>query len=169
MQFNAEDADVLGPSLKIFGWDFNIYDQHNEIWTDFGEPEAYWLRELAGKAISRKAALKTIKIQFSPDHWGTNEDMGYPWGRMNNVRDQMLRPNGIDLVYNGPVISKEGWLKHIRAERARSVILEGVDDMAENEQPGAAYEDMDEVAEPKAQTGYNGEDIRLYLVSRLRA
>jgi hypothetical protein len=169
VQFSAEDANVLGPRLKIFGWDFNIYDQHSESWTDFGEPEASWIRELAKIAIARKAALKTIKIQFSPDRWGTAETMGYPWDRMNSVRDQLLRPNGIDLIYNEPELSKEGWLEHIKAEKAwtaESEVLESVHNMVQNEQPGSAEEET-EVAEPVMQTGNHGQDIRKYLVSRL--
>ena len=158
VQFNADDANVLGPSLKTFCWDFNVYDQHSECWTDFGEPEASWISQLAETAIARKTALKTIKIQFSPGYWETTEDMGYPWDRMHNVRDQVLRPNGMDLVYNRPEISKEGWLQYVRAPRT---------EYEESEYIVVDNEEMDMVL-PERQTIYHGEDIRTYLVSRVR-
>jgi hypothetical protein len=80
VQFTPEDANVLGLSLTRFAWDFTVYDQHTEAWSDFGEPEANWVKKLAKAAVSRKAVLKEIHIQFAPDGcYDTTEEMGYPW------------------------------------------------------------------------------------------
>jgi hypothetical protein len=56
-----------------------------------------------------------MKIIFEPRSlWATTEDGGYPWDRMDMVRDQTLRPNGMDLVYIKPFVSKDVWLHHIK-------------------------------------------------------
>jgi hypothetical protein len=90
---------------------------------------------------------------------------------MHNVRDQLLRPNGMDLVYNKPEISKEGWLEYVRTPRTEyegsEYIDNVVDNVVDNEQPGPVDEEMDMVL-PERQTIYHGEDIRTYLASRVR-
>jgi hypothetical protein len=106
---------VLGPSLTSFAWDFTVDDQHPEGWTSFGEVETNWVKKLAEIAVARKAALREIQIQFAPDEcYGTTEEMGYPWDMMDKIRDKYLRPKGLDLIYNKPMMSKEAWLKFCR-------------------------------------------------------
>jgi hypothetical protein len=113
--FSSEDANVLGPSLRTFAWNFSYNDVADESWWNFREPEANWVRELAKTAVSRKAALTKIKIIFETRSlWKTTEDMGYPWDRMDMVRAQTLRPNGMDLVYNKPFVSKDVCLHYIK-------------------------------------------------------
>ncbi|KAF2032737.1 hypothetical protein EK21DRAFT_60360 [Setomelanomma holmii] len=172
VQFLSEHSNVLGPSLKTFAWDFSIYDQHSEGWCDFGEAEANWVRELAECAVSRKSALATIKIQFTPNScWGTTEDMGYPWDRMDTVRDRTLAPNGLDLVYNKPSISKDAWLEYIRTEEADSDANDTlVDDTAQNEQSSAADEQVNtDILGSEVQRDYQGEDIRGYFIGKSNA
>lgn len=113
-EFSHEEADaLLVPKLKIFGWDFGIYDQHTESWTDFGHKEEGWLRGLAKVATMRKAALKRIEIIYNPEplpaEW---EQDGYPWDRMDRLRDE-IRPSGITLEYSEPSLSKENWLEAV--------------------------------------------------------
>jgi hypothetical protein len=172
IQFSPQDSNVLGPRLKTFAWDFNIYDQHSEGWCAFGEPEAKWVKDLAECAVSHKAALARIEIRFAPDSFlDTTEEMGYPWDRMDRVSGQTLKPNGLDLVYNKPPISRDAWLKFVRTRELDGDEDEAVvDDIADNEQSSVADEQQNaDTLEPDFQCGYQGEDIRGYLVSRLKA
>ena len=122
------DAEVmLGPRLREFKWDFTIFDQHSESWSDFGDKEENWLREFAKTAVARKAALARIKVQFHPDNWGCGESDHYPWDRMDMVRDEVEK-GGVTIEYSEPSISREGWLR----ER-RIVAGEEVSDMTDEE------------------------------------
>jgi hypothetical protein len=114
---------VLDPSLKVFSWDFNTIARDPEpVWYDFGDSEGNWLRELAKFAVSHKAALEKIEIRFdTEDFIGSDEEFEYPWDRMDNVRDEILRPNGRDLMYNEPYISRGEWLgQFIETEECES-------------------------------------------------
>jgi hypothetical protein len=120
----AADADLLlAPNLKTFGWDFSIYDQHSEGWNAFGDREENWIREIARAAISRKAALKEIQIEFNPESWGHKEEDGYPWDRMEGVHDEIW-PCGMTLKYSVPPFTKERWLELVNP---RGEIEETVD------------------------------------------
>jgi hypothetical protein len=113
LEFSCEEANVLlAPNLETFGWDFGVYPHTS--WTDFGNKEEDWLRGLAKAAITRKAALKRIEITYSPDPdlWGVKEEDGYPWDRMDRIRDE-IRPCGITLEYSEPPLSKEDWLEAV--------------------------------------------------------
>jgi hypothetical protein len=171
-QFMPEDSNVLGPSLKTFAWDFTVYDQHSEGWSDFGESEANWVKTLAEIAISCKSALREIHIQFTPDElWGTTEEMGYPWDWMEKVKDESFKPNGLGLVYNEPSISKDTWLNFCRTgEYGGDGNEEIADGTADSEQCSMA--DEEESANLFAsvlQSAYQGEDIRGYLISVSKA
>jgi hypothetical protein len=109
--FEAET--LLSPSLETFGWTFTIYDQHSEGWGDFGDKEERWIRTLAKAAITKKAVLNKIKIQFSPDEWGTDENSEYPWDRMDKICHYIL-PFSMTLEYNPPPLTKEGFLQWIK-------------------------------------------------------
>jgi hypothetical protein len=170
IRFSAEDSNILGSNVKTFAWDFTINDQHSEGWCDFGEAEAKWIQDLAECAASRKAALKRIEIQFSPDYWDTVEEMGFPWDRMNRVRDETLKTRGIELVHNQPSIERDSWLKFVRS---KNIDGEGdgdeeiEDNGADDEQESAADEhDVADLLEPEFRGAYQGEDIREYLVSK---
>jgi hypothetical protein len=120
LTFTPEQEEALlgGPALKIFGWDFSIYDQHNEHWTDFGAPEQCWLSNFAKAAIKKKKPLSKIEIQFSPDDpsWTSSEAEiaagVYPWDLMDKIRDE-IRPAGLTLVYNGPTYPRGGIRAHL--------------------------------------------------------
>jgi hypothetical protein len=91
LEFSRDQADaLLAPNLKTFGSDFDSHDVHPESWTDFGKKEEDWLRGLANAATARKAALKRIEIISCPDTctWGMKEEDGYPWDRMDRIRDE---------------------------------------------------------------------------------
>lgn len=152
--FTAESANFLGPKLKFFGWSFHIYDQHSESWSDFGEKEEAWLQELGEHAIARKAALKTVKIGFRPDYWARVGRDEYPWDRMDKIRDELLRPNRMDLVYSTPIISKEQWLKGMEAPNPYALNETQYEEQSESESD----------IEPWGQTppGVHGGDIRDY-------
>lgn len=174
VQFSTEDANVLGPRLKTFSWNFNIHDQHSEDWSAFGEPEANWVRDLAKCAAERKAVLAMVEIQFDPNSfWGTKEEMGYPWDRMDKVRDQTLKPNGMYLVYSEPPIDRDAWLKYVRTGKVDAgLFCEGADEASINhaaEDQHSNGPDEQENAgmdEPELQSAYHGEDIRGYFVRK---
>jgi hypothetical protein len=111
-RFTADDANVLGPRVKCFGWDFNS-NYYDEPWSAFGENEVAWVAALAETAIARKGPLKTIRIYFTPDIDGVSELDGYPWERMAHVRDTICKPNGIELCYKEP-LSKSSWLALVK-------------------------------------------------------
>lgn len=166
IDFSVEHANILGSSLKTFAWDFSIYDQHSETWRDFGAPEAAWVRELAEIAISRKAALEMIAICYTPDdYWGSTEEDGYPWDRMDKVRDETMKPNGLTLEYNKPSISKDEWLHYIRTGGVESDTHDAtiLDTAREEEGSAKDKEEVGEGLESISQGGYHGEDIRGYL------
>jgi hypothetical protein len=172
-KFRPEDVNVLGPKLRTFSWNFSIYDQHTEGWLDFGEKEVEWLHQLAEAAVASKAVLRTIKIQFAPDFpWDTTEEMGYPWDLMDDLREQVMRPIGLELSYNQPSISKVKWLERIRAGTLEARNLSASTDTSESEQPEVVDNDSEadeEVSEPEIWSAYQGQDIRDYLVLRPRA
>lgn len=114
LEFSIEEADalLLAPNLKTFAWDFGVYDQHTESWTDFGTNEEEWLRGLAKAATARKAALKEIEITYNPEPFDAREEDGYPWDRMDRIRNE-IRPYGITLAYSEPSLSKEDWLEAV--------------------------------------------------------
>jgi hypothetical protein len=172
VQFSPTDSNVLGPKLKTFAWDFSVFDQHSEDWCDFGESEANWVRELAEFAVLHKAALEKIEIKFTPcDFWDLTEEMGYPWDRMDSVRDQAMRPFGLDLIYNKPLISRDAWLDRVRAERPGNDTDEAInDDMVQNEQSSTVDEQENaEMLEPEFHLAYQGEDIRGYFVGKSKS
>lgn len=114
LNFSPVEADLLlAPNLKTFGLSFSIHDQHSEGWADFGDTEEHWVREFAKAAIASKAALKNIEIEFHPDSsWSSQED-GYPWDRMDKIRDE-IRPYGMALEYSEPSCTKEVWLEQMK-------------------------------------------------------
>jgi hypothetical protein len=94
--------------------------------------------------------------------------MGYPWDLMDRLRDEMLRPIGMNLVYNEPPISKENWLEHLRTRGRESFTVEDVVDSVRTNE-SSSVSDVEEAAEYSEQAGYEGwyqgEDIRKYLAS----
>jgi hypothetical protein len=171
LQFTPEDANVLGPSLKTFVWDFSTRGGYHESWRDFGKAEAAWIWELAACAVSRKTALTKIEIQYEPcecPHDAT-EEMGYPWDRMDTTRDQILKPNGLQLSYNKPPISKERWSELMMAGKCEGgcigTRMDDADeamlyDVAESEHDQSSTDE--ELKSPAWR--YEGEDIRKYMI-----
>lgn len=161
LQWNAEDANILGPKLETFCWDFDYCEAHSTDWSTFRESESSWIRELANTAVSRKAALRTIQIQLPPHYWNTDEGIKYPWKSIDYLTDDVLRSKGINLVYNEPPSQMQtGGKEGITAnEWFESVQFRGrerrtVEDQATESSEEAEYEGW-----------YQGEDIRKYLVS----
>ena len=156
------DADVLlAPNLRTFGWSFSIEDQHSEDWTDFGDKEANWLREFARTAITRKAALNRIEVEFNPDDWEAWRRDDYPWDRMDKIRDE-VRPHGIALDYGIPPLTKEEWLKEktTRGDDEEELLL---DHEEESVQGSTTSEPSDaESTYPALDDPNPGRDIREY-------
>lgn len=107
----TEDADsLLSPNLKTLEWDFREHVFDYSYWVDFGDKEERWVGGLAKEAIARKSTLRQIKIYYDPDPRYSIPKDGYPWDRMDRIRDE-IRPHGIELVYSKPAVTKERWLK----------------------------------------------------------
>ncbi|KAI1461772.1 hypothetical protein F4805DRAFT_413318 [Annulohypoxylon moriforme] len=120
LQYCATDAKLLlAPNLESFTWSFSIYDQHCESWDAIGEKEELWLQQFAKIAASQSTPLKRIHIIFDPDYWGYSIQDGYPWDRLDRVKESCRQLN-IELTYTKPAITKEEWLKHVEEERRAS-------------------------------------------------
>jgi hypothetical protein len=126
LEFSEAEAQLLlAPRLKTFGWDFSIMDQHSEEWTDFGKREEQWLKDFGIFSSSYKSQLQKIEITFRPANWSTTKADGYPWERMDSVREH-IRQVGVALEYNLPEVTKERWLEYVeeastcRAKYART-------------------------------------------------
>jgi hypothetical protein len=176
LQFTPEDAHVLGPSLKTFVWDFSTHSECHEGWRDFGEAEAAWIRELAACAVSRKSALAKIEIQYEPSECphDATEEMGYPWDRMDAIGDQILKPNGLQLSYNKPPISKERWSELIMNVNCEGgCIATRMDDAVEAmlyDATESEHEESSTDEESKSMAwSYEGEDIRKYMIEMPKA
>ncbi|GMF71926.1 unnamed protein product [Aspergillus oryzae] len=142
LTFSPLDADLLlGASLHTFTLDFTVHDQHSESWTDFGEREEHWVAKVARAAITRKAALRKIKIIFTPDYWTGREEDGYPWDRMDRIHDE-ISPHGLVLEYNKPALTKEEWLQVLRQESCAQSDTESLDAL-EMEDSERTYEGGD--------------------------
>ncbi|KAJ5549043.1 hypothetical protein N7513_006277 [Penicillium frequentans] len=99
---------LLGPSLELFVWDFTIYDQNSQKWSDFGTRESLWIMNLAQKAVERRSPLKEIRVQFAPE-LPTSDDEDYPWDFIDDL-DTQFRLQGVTFTYNEPTMSKEAFL-----------------------------------------------------------
>jgi hypothetical protein len=176
LQFTPEDANVLGPSLKTFVWDFSSYSGYGERWRDFGEAEAAWIWELAACAVLRKSALTKIEVQYEPGECphDATEEMGYPWDRMDTIRDQILKPNGLQLSYNKAPISKERWSELMMTGKCEGGCIETrmddaydamLYDEAESEHEQSSTDE--ELKIPAWR--YEGEDIRKYMIKMPKA
>lgn len=84
------EADLLlGPKLRKFGWVFILSGFTCKDWTQLGSREEGWLRGFTKAAISKRPALKKIEIKFTPEHWGSAEEDGYPWDRIDKIKDEI--------------------------------------------------------------------------------
>ncbi|RDW68997.1 uncharacterized protein DSM5745_08757 [Aspergillus mulundensis] len=110
-----DDIRVLLPSnLLTFRLDYAIDDRHDESAKDFGENEEQVIRTLALAAVTAKAALRTIEIEFIPSLSKCKVEDGYPWDRMNRIKEEM-EPHGIRVVCPKPPLPKEEWLLAVAA------------------------------------------------------
>jgi hypothetical protein len=124
LEFIPDDAKILGPRLKTFVWDFDsMKDQtwyHDAVWAHhFSDNEEAWLRQLATVAVG--STLQEIQIMFTPDTWDETYaeyaiDHEYPWHLMDDIRDLIMRPNGMNLTYNEPSIFWEEWMGNCESE-----------------------------------------------------
>jgi hypothetical protein len=106
--FASEHWNLLGPKLKTFAWDFADTEWDTKGLSGFGDPEALWLRAFVEAAIARKVPLNTVKIYYESYDW---DCATYPWDRMDEIRYGVMRPYGLDLIYNEPTMHKEVWLR----------------------------------------------------------
>ncbi|KAI1447829.1 hypothetical protein F5Y02DRAFT_355425 [Annulohypoxylon stygium] len=144
----ADDARlVLAPNLEKFTWSFSIYDQHCESWDAIGEVEELWLQQFAAIAASTCTSLKHIHIIFDPDYWGYRIEDGYPWDRLDKVKDSCRQLN-IELTYTKPALTKKEWLHHVAEEQRTSEVrtqerIEGVEEESQLKSPGRKSEGRD--------------------------
>lgn len=140
--FSPVDADLLlAPNLHTFGLDFTIDGQQTEGWADFADPEEHWIREFAKAAIARQATLRKIQITYTPDDWRSREEYGYPWDRMDKIRDE-IQPYGLMLEYNQPTLTKEEWLQPVKAPSRPTPDIGTLDD-PEQDNPKPTSEGRD--------------------------
>ncbi len=122
-------SKLLAARVRTFVWDFTIEDQHSESWTEFGPVRAQWLHRFACLAIAHKTSLRRIRIVFNPDYWDERADgLEYPWDLMDLIRDA-IKPQGIDLSYSEPRISRKEFLRKVEeaeAERVRKTRAEDI-------------------------------------------
>jgi hypothetical protein len=184
LQFTPEDAHVLGPRLKTFVWDFSTHGGWGERWRDFGEAEAAWIWELAACAVSRETTLAKIEIEYKPSECphDATEAMGYPWDRMDAIRDQILKPNGLQLSYNKPPISKERWSELVmngsceggciatRMDDAEEAMMEHAVEATLYDATELEHEQSSTDEELKSPAwSYEGDDIRKYMIKLPKA
>ena len=154
----ASDADLLlAPKLKTFKWDFSIYDQHSEAWTDFGDTEENWLRGFLKAAISRKTMLKEVNVTFNPDDWEVKEEFGYPWDRMDAICEE-FQPFGVKLRYSEPCMTKAAWLERMKSlgqEEEDTEISATIDAEVNLSESGCLEQD-------ESESIFEGRDIREY-------
>ncbi|KAF2650917.1 hypothetical protein K491DRAFT_666479 [Lophiostoma macrostomum CBS 122681] len=164
MPFTTENEKILGPRVKVFGWDFHVNDQHTEDWSDFGEREVAWLRQLARSANSRKAALTTIEIAFRP--WDWNYIDTYPWGQMVSIRDELWERNGIELVCDTPLLPESEWVKWQEEKAAQDLLYEESAqkrmDAALNMDKLDSDSELEEEVQIERPPWFHGGDIRNY-------
>jgi hypothetical protein len=171
LEFTQEYTKILGPSLKVFVWNFDDIQQLRDfvILGDFDEDEELWLRELATAAADSK--LQELRIEFTPviDVEAVTElyhdGFTYPWDRMDEIRDTVMRRIGVSLTYNEPSVSREVWDMHenclddgeltqsccasnipVRADReSESEVDSEVESVAESEREPRDEEEVEEV------------------------
>jgi hypothetical protein len=111
LQFTATHLKLLGPKLQTFQWDFTDNYPHDGLaWNAFGSKEETWVSEFGKAALAHRLALQNVRIMFKPDRW-YSIDTGYPWDRMDRVRDEVFAPLRLELEYTTPPLTKERWLK----------------------------------------------------------
>jgi hypothetical protein len=144
--FTADCTNLLGPSLTSYCWDWTYCGYWYET-LSFGDAEFLWIESLARSSIGLHAALKTIIIKHVPRHRGeyVRKDAVYRWDELHDLRDKVLRPLGISLVYDPPNgYEKEDETPHLEEDE-------------EKEEKEVAVVDNESSPE------YHGEDIRRYL------
>lgn len=166
VNMGAEHSNLLGPKLKTFGWYFDYSGFEEEAICDFQDREALWLRVLVETAIAHKAALRKVKIRYNSYDW---ECAVYPWDRMDEIRDQVMRPHGLDLVYNEPSMSRHLWLQYHETGKIDWAQANGVHLATINKSPATTKKEeedseIDDYLDTiHQQTGYHGQDIRSYM------
>ncbi len=116
-------SNFLAARLRSFTLDYGVYDQHPESWTAFGPTNAQWLHKFADLAILRKSSLRRITVLFNPGISYLSADLQalrYPWDLMDEIRDA-IKPNGIDLSYSEPCVSKQEFQRLLEKAEAERV------------------------------------------------
>jgi hypothetical protein len=144
--FTADCTNLLGPNLMSYCWDWTSgdYEFGCSGTLKFGDAELLWIEALARSSIALHAALKTIVIKHVP-----LERDGYPkwdvvawwdavhrWDALHNLRDRLLRPLGISLVYD-PLVgyeNKDNPPKFDEDEKEKEEEVEVVDDKPQTPQ-----------------------------------
>ena len=151
LEFDEEYTKIIGPRLKTFVWNFNDHGlaQRYLLLDDFDEPEETWLCELVKAAVGLE--LQEIQIEFTPiRHKEMTQqlfEMGFvfPWSRMDDIRDAIMRPAGIDLTYNEPSISKDQWYTRTYDWGSDDDTEGFFEDLSDDEMEEEADDEMEEI------------------------
>ncbi|KAF2848278.1 hypothetical protein T440DRAFT_481107 [Plenodomus tracheiphilus IPT5] len=179
--FLPHDADILGPKLHTFTWDFDgffqLYDpSQSSGWFNFGDQETEWVCALVRCVAQSGAALKRIRIRFTLEEWRgvMREGMAYPWEKLEELRDGVCKENGVEFVFDEPLISREAWVTFV-GKRMLGMVLasdfgeDGIFDGAvgtERRSAAAEEQEAKNMLEFELQHAYQGEDIRGYLTGK---
>jgi hypothetical protein len=75
------------------------------------------VRRLAQVALTRKASLQEIIIQFDPQWRPDARKIDYPWDRMD-VSNEEFQTRGRMITYTKPPVTREEWSKgHVNEKR----------------------------------------------------
>jgi hypothetical protein len=147
--FTADCTNLLGPSLTSYCWDWTCcgYGIESPSTLTFSDAEFLWIESLARSSLGLHAALKTIIIKHVPRDWDAylRKDAVYRWDELHDLRDRVLRPLGISLVYDPP----NGYEKE--------------DELLDLEEDEEKEEEEVVVVDNESPPEYHGEDIRRYL------
>ncbi|KAJ5091783.1 F-box domain protein [Penicillium alfredii] len=119
LAWTPEHADLLlAPRLKVLTWVVDESPAEVEEWDEFSPEEEKWMREFAKVASQRRSTLQRIHIQYKPETYNVEERFGYPWDRMDKVREE-IRPYGVALGYDEPPLSKKEWQEEVDSKKER--------------------------------------------------
>lgn len=108
---------LLAPELVQLTWQFNVNDQSQPRASALSEAATNWIREFGRSVARNNTKLQYIRIKFFPEISEDDTDSG--WDSLETIKDE-LASSGIELDFNRPFGSKEGFQKVIQDMRDSS-------------------------------------------------